>query len=327
MFYQCDGSDGWSTTLSSDTCGPALHPLANMSSSIDDPAARAAFDDTSSVLGEYIRLHVDNIRGWGNSSLSTSSSSASSSSSLSSLSSSSTRPPPGGATVEAPVRDAHLLSIGHNSLHSLLPSNSRLDFVTHHTYPTWLSGNQSATFASQSNVTDISGTFDKLALLWSSTTNTATTATSSSGGVGSNGSSEGGTTAIAAAAAAGGSFRQHPTPTRPLLFGEFGTVSTAGLWEFYVPPLPLTPPATTAVATSSDGNRDAIAMTTTNADTTSSSSTTSTNDPDGSGSGRGDDSCTLSAGCVDSLAVTCAWCVHECESYVFTMRRHTADVA
>ena len=49
----------------------------------------------------------------------------------------------------------HLITVGHNALHALLPSNGLLDFVSHHSYPSDAHLNSSCTAAQFYNVTAV----------------------------------------------------------------------------------------------------------------------------------------------------------------------------
>ena len=60
----------------------------------------------------------------------------------------------------------HLITVGHNALHALLPSNGLLDFVSHHSYPSDAHLNSSCTAAEFYNVTAVPHTLDIMARLF-----------------------------------------------------------------------------------------------------------------------------------------------------------------
>ena len=53
----------------------------------------------------------------------------------------------------------HPVTVGHNALHALLPSNSKLDFISHHSYPSSPAGNSSCTYSSLENISALSSVF------------------------------------------------------------------------------------------------------------------------------------------------------------------------
>ena len=66
----------------------------------------------------------------------------------------------------AKAKDTHLITVGNNALHALLPANAALDFVSHHSYASNPPQNSTCTYASFGNVTAISSTLDRLAGVW-----------------------------------------------------------------------------------------------------------------------------------------------------------------
>ena len=154
---------GWSTTFDPEHCGEIDGPIRD-SLQKSHPDLVAGFDAMSSIFGEWVSWRVGAIHS---------------------------------------VDTNHLITVGHNALHALLPSNNLLDFQSHHSYPSDEPGNSSCTAAQYYNVTAVPKTLDIIAKLF---------------------------------------------PKQPITYGEFGSKTTAGLWEMYEEPLsvvaaPPTPPA------------------------------------------------------------------------------------
>ena len=84
---------GWSTTFDPDHCGDITGPIRNGSVLKKHPELVAGFEDMSSIFGEWVKWRVGAIKS---------------------------------------VDKNHLITVGHNALHALLPSNELLDFVSHH---------------------------------------------------------------------------------------------------------------------------------------------------------------------------------------------------
>jgi len=61
----------------------------------------------------------------------------------------------------------HLVTIGNNALHSLLPANEETDFISHHVYPTNPQGNSTVYFVSPTNVTELATVITRLQGIWS----------------------------------------------------------------------------------------------------------------------------------------------------------------
>ncbi len=164
--YEKAQCGGWSTTFDPDHCGTIDSPILDGSLLAQHPELRAGFSNMSSIFGEWIQWRVGAIKS---------------------------------------VDKHHLITVGNNALHALLPSNEMLDFVSHHSYPSDAPGNASCTMAQFYNVTAVPKTLDIMHKLF---------------------------------------------PDQPITYGEFGSKTTAGLWEMYeaplsvdvLPPSPPSPP-------------------------------------------------------------------------------------
>ena len=165
--YEKAQCGGWSTTFDPDHCGTIAGPILDGSLLAHHPELRMAFSNMSSIFGEWIQWRIGAIKS---------------------------------------VDTHHLITVGNNALHALLPSNEMLDFVSHHSYPSDAPGNASCTMAQFYNVTAVPKTLDIMHKLF---------------------------------------------PEQPITYGEFGTKTTAGLWEMYetalsvdvLPPVPPPPPS------------------------------------------------------------------------------------
>jgi hypothetical protein len=128
---------GWSTTFDAGHCKPLVKAAAMSAALPTTGAVRKGYEATDAVFGYWLKLRTDAIH-----------------------------------AVEDELNQArqhprHLITVGHNALHALLPSNGKyLDFVSHHSYPSNPTGNLSSTYASMANVSAVPLTTDALATLW-----------------------------------------------------------------------------------------------------------------------------------------------------------------
>ena len=107
---------GWSTTFDRATCGELKHPV---SAGIPAGPILDAFKGMDAVLGTWIDWKMDAIR-------------------------------------NVAGDNDRLITVGHNALLALLPSNNKLDFVSHHAYPSNPPDNASCTYSSLDNVSSLS---------------------------------------------------------------------------------------------------------------------------------------------------------------------------
>lgn len=114
--YEKAQCGGWSTTFDPDHCGAIDGPILDGSLLAQHPELVAGFSNMSSIFGEWIQWRVGAIKS---------------------------------------VDTHHLITVGNNALHALLPSNELLDFVSHHSYPSDAPGNASCTMAQFYNVTAV----------------------------------------------------------------------------------------------------------------------------------------------------------------------------